>query len=1025
VDRSNTLWFGDQQNGLGSIDDKGTVKYYTTDDGLVDNRIWDLKVDAKGKLWIATEGGLGSYDKGTWSTFDTRSGLNSPTLWPVLPFSDKVYVGTIGGGLAVLNLTESVHPPPHIILYPPFNQSGMTLLRWLPLAYWGELPSKDIMTRYKIDGGQWSGWNTRRELELNNLLIGTHTFEIQAKGLFGTFNENGQTEVCTIGIPFYKEPIYTIPLSILVIAVILYGVMLLTRRKKQESLLKESESKFSAVTETTSSAIFILQDKSFRYLNKGTEILTGYRIEELLHKDFSAIIHPDFRHVIDGGKEARNGSETLLPRYEFKIVTKSGEERWVDYTTYDIVFEGKPASLGTAFDITERKAAEEALRRQRVEERVILDYVPALIWYKDTENRIIHLNKTAADALGKRAADVEGKSMYELFPDRAAQYHADDLEIIKTGKAKFGIIELFPMASGDQRWIQTDKIPYRNEDGSIIGVIVFAQDITERRKADMIQSALYKIEKATETAKQPEEAFAPIHTIIKDVLPARNFSIALYDKEEDILSFPYFADEKETAPSPKRPGKGLIEYVLETGESFLCNKEQQKELSHRGKVKLYNLPSSSWLGVPIIVDNKIIGVITTQDYSDSNAYGENERRILEYVSSQIAKAIQRKRIKEALLQSEEQYREIFDEVEESILIISPSGQLMEINPAGLKLFGYAAREEMLKINIARDLFVEPEKRVVQQWQHGEAGNVTDMETTIKRKDGYQRIVLETTRTIRGKGNSIIAYRSILKDITEHRLLEKQLQQAQQSKNVEIVPNEPPHIIEENIKESAPPPEEKPQEEEIIETKIITEDTRSHEEEKTVEEPLPAVQATEAPSAITNLRDVILDLKKFVETKFPRTINFDWRMDAGISAINDDQNQIYQCLAILCVNARDSMPNGGLLSLEVRAADGAVVREKHPQALSDHYICIQVIDTGCGMDTQTRGRILEPLINSQETGKGTESGLDFVFSVVKKYKGFIEVESAENVGTMFTLFFPTPETNGESGKRVNAMEGKKL
>jgi PAS domain S-box-containing protein len=1025
VDRSNIVWFGDQQNGLGSIDDKGVVKYYTTEDGLVDNRIWDLKVDAKGKLWIATEAGLGSYYKGTWSTFDTRTGLNNPSLWPVLPFGDKVYVGTIGGGLAVLNVTEAVQPPPHIVLYPPFNQSGTTLLRWLPLAYWGELPSKDIMTRYRIDGSQWSGWDTRRELELTDLSNGMHTFEIQAKGLFGNFNENGETKVCSIGVPFYKEAMYLIPVSILIIAVAAYSILSLSRKKKQESRLLESESKFSAVTETTSSAIFILQNNSFRYLNKGTALLTGYRSEELLHSDFSAIVHPEFRHLLEKGGKAKPGTEGMLPRYELKINAKNGEERWIDYTTVEIVYEGKPASLGTAFDITERKAAEDALRWQQVEERVILDYVPALIWYKDKENRIIHLNKTAADALGKKTDDVKGKSMYELFPDRGAQYHADDLEIIKSGNPKFGIIELFPMASGEQRWVQTDKIPYRTEDGTITGVIVFAQDITERRRVDMIQSAVYKIEKVVETSKQPEAAFASIHSIIKDVLPANNFTIALCSTEEDAVSFPYVADEKEPSETSRKRRKGLIEYVFQTGESLLCTVDRLKELERLGKVKIYGAPFSIWLGIPIVADEKPIGVIALKDYSDPNAYGERERQIMEFVSSQVANILQRKRFEEILRQSDDRYRELFEESEDAILIASPSGQLVDINQAGLRLFGYETREELLRINVARDLFVEPEKRVVQQWQHGEAGNVKNLETRVKRKDGSHRIVLETTRVIRDKANSIVSYRSVLRDITEKKQLEERVSHSPKDNTIEAAATVPPKVAADVSTESKPIETRVEEKAELPQQTAPTMVTQSPGNEIIVEELSPPSQEISTPAGVVNLRDVILDLKKFVETNFPRTINFDWRMDAGISAINDDQNQVYQCLENLCTNARDSMPNGGLLSVEVRAIDGVSIRERHPRALSDHYICIQVIDTGSGMDSQTRQRIFEPLANSKEIGSDTGNGLEFVFSVIRKYNGFIEVESAENVGTMFTLFFPAPETNGESQKRVQSTKSKKL
>jgi PAS domain S-box-containing protein len=1021
IDRSNTVWFGDQQNGLGCIDEKGSVKYYNTDDGLVDNRIWDLKIDAKGKLWIATEGGLGSYFKGTWSTFDTRTGLNSPTLWPVLPVGDKVYVGTVGNGLAILNLDESVQPSPRIILYPPLFQTDFTLLRWLPVAYWGELPSKEIMTRYKVDGDQWSGWNTRREVEISNLSLGRHTIDVQAKGLFGSFDLNGQSEVFVIGLPFYKEPGFLLPLGILLLAIVILGIIVLTRRKKHDMMIRESEAKFSALTGTTSSAIFILQNQSFQFLNKGTEILTEYSREELLRSNFLKIVHPDFREALEKYKFAKSQGEVSIPRFQLKISAKSGKERWIDYTAVEIMYGGTPAIMGTAFDITDQKAAEGALHQQQVEERVLLDHVPAMIWYKDAENRIVRVNKTAAEALGKKIVDLEGKSMYELYPDKAAQQHADDLEIMKSGKPKFGMMELFQTASGESRWIQTDKIPYRNDEGRIIGVIVFAQDITERRRADLLQSAMYKIEKAAESAEEIEELFTSVHSIIRDVIPAKNFSVALYNEKEGSLAFPYFIDEKNNIPGKQRARKGLTEYVFLTGESLICDAVRLKELKRLGKAELSGHIPATWLGVPVVRDKEIVGVIAVQDYSDAAAYGERERQILEYVASQVGKAIRRKRAEDILHESQEQYRELFDESEDAIVITSPKGNLMDINSAGLKLFGYEKREELLEANINRDLFVDPERRMVVQWQLQELGSAKDLEFSIKCKNGSRRIVRESIRAVRNADGAIIAYRSILRDITEQRQLEQRLIQSQETETLAAPVLEAEIRIEAAEEKSESVLEDEHREPDVSGRVIETVEIPTSEEEKTPDEPLPPIQQPGTTPGAANLNEVILEVQNFVETAFPKTINFDWRVDAAIPSIECEQKQIHEVLLHLCENARDSMPNGGLLSIEINVVDRATVRGKHPRAISNQYVCIQVIDTGIGINQRTGQGIFEPFIASQETGNDKEKGLAMVYSVVENHRGFIEVESAENVGTMFTLYFPVLETNGESEKSIHASE----
>ena len=127
---------------------------------------------------------------------------------------------------------------------------------------------------------------------------------------------------------------------------------------------------------------------------------------------------------------------------------------------------------------------EQVLRSHRDELQVILDSVPAFIWYKDRDNRILRANHLAAKSMGMSVADLEGRSTYDLYPDEAEKYHQDDLEVIRSGHPKLGIVEPLLTVSGEKRWIRTDKIPYRDADGAIIGVIVFAVDVTERIHAE-------------------------------------------------------------------------------------------------------------------------------------------------------------------------------------------------------------------------------------------------------------------------------------------------------------------------------------------------------------------------------------------------------------------------------------------------------------------------------------------------------------------------------------------------------------
>jgi len=135
------------------------------------------------------------------------------------------------------------------------------------------------------------------------------------------------------------------------------------------------------------------------------------------------------------------------------------------------------------------------LRRQREEQEIILDAMPAMVWYKDRNNRILRANRAAAEASNRTTSELVGASTYEFYPDEAEAYHRDDLEVIESGRPKLGIVEQMQTSTGEKRWVQTDKIPYRDDNGEIVGVIVFAIDITDRKLAeDALERARVELE---------------------------------------------------------------------------------------------------------------------------------------------------------------------------------------------------------------------------------------------------------------------------------------------------------------------------------------------------------------------------------------------------------------------------------------------------------------------------------------------------------------------------------------------------
>ncbi len=134
--------------------------------------------------------------------------------------------------------------------------------------------------------------------------------------------------------------------------------------------------------------------------------------------------------------------------------------------------------------ITDRKCAELALQQQQAELKALFDSVPAMIWFKDTQNGFLKVNQRVAETTGLRIDEIEGKSAYDIFPEQADAYYKDDLEVIRSRLPKMGIVEKLPGPEGEERWVQTDKVPVFDAAGKVSGLVALVHDITERKQAE-------------------------------------------------------------------------------------------------------------------------------------------------------------------------------------------------------------------------------------------------------------------------------------------------------------------------------------------------------------------------------------------------------------------------------------------------------------------------------------------------------------------------------------------------------------
>ena len=215
-------------------------------------------------------------------------------------------------------------------------------------------------------------------------------------------------------------------------------------------------------------------------------------------------------------------------------------------------------------------------------------------------------------------------------------------------------------------------------------------EATEREQAAQLQAATYRISEAANAAEDLPQLFRAVHGIISELMPAKNLYIALYDTDAGILSFPYWVDEHDPPPARHKLERGLTEYVLRTGQPLLATPEVHEELSRRGEADLVGAPSLDWIGVPLKAHDRTIGVLVSQTYTEGIRFGEREKNILQFVSTQVAMAIERKRAEDAVRTSEARLKALLDSALDACVTMDETGRITSWSAAAETVFGWPA-----------------------------------------------------------------------------------------------------------------------------------------------------------------------------------------------------------------------------------------------------------------------------------------------------------------------------------------------
>ena len=772
----------------------------------------------------------------------------------------------------------------------------------------------------------------------------------------------------------------------------------ITERKKANEELKKSKMLLESVINSSKDLILVVdRDLRIQMSNWKSPLYDGCTEFPIGSHCFDAFIHRDAPcepcHVFD----VFNTGKPICTEY-YNQYTKLFKE----VNAYPIVDDNNNVTMVVedVRDITERKRSEEELKKSEEKYRSIFENVQDVYYESAIDGTILEISpsiETVSKGQYLRN-DLIGKSMNDFYS------HDEERQVVLSTIRERGQVTDFEVTMKNRDGSQVPcsisaKIHF-DAQGHPEKIIGSMHDITERKRAE-------------EALRESEERFRSLY---------ENSTVGLYRTTPDgkiILANPTlikmlgYSSFEELAsrnleqegfePSFKR--KNFIEQIEINGEviglEVAWARKDGSIVYVRESARVIRDPHGKTL------------------YYDGSVEDVTQRKLAELTGKQTEKIL-----------ANEQFlmKTLLDNVPDQIYFKDMESRFIRINKSlaerfGLSDPGQAAGKtdfDFFTEEHARQAF-EDEQKIIHTQQPTVA--FEEKETW---PDGHETWILTNKLPLRDKTEKIIGTFGISRDITQQKKLQSQLLQTQKVQSIGTLAGGIAHDFNNILG--------------IILAFVSILERSEGDKEKISKSVNAITQAVGRGAALvrqiltfarqtgvtvkpllipTLIREIVTMLKE----TFPELIEFSVTIENNIPSINADQSQLHQVLLNLCVNARDAMPKGGIIGIEVKTVASQTLIQQFPEARGDRYVSIGVSDTGIGMDEATKSRIFDPFFTTKEQGKGTGLGLSVVYGVIQDHHGFISVESKVGQGTTFHLYIPVPQEEKKTQEMKNIKVGE--
>ncbi len=755
-------------------------------------------------------------------------------------------------------------------------------------------------------------------------------------------------------------------------------------------------------TEPSYVYIYDLHERRNIFSNRELFVQFGYSPQDL--KDLGesvlpTIIHPEDLPRLRAHFEALSRlTDDEYLEFEYRVFTKDRKERVVH--SRDAVFaratDGSVKQIvGVAHDITKHKRTEEELRANAAQLRPIIEHSTNL-FYSHTADHVL----TYVSPQSRQFFDCEPEEALRRWTEFATDHPINKLgfeatqRAIRTGQRQPPYELELRTVKGRILWVEVRESPVV-VDGKVLAIVGSLSDITDRKNAE-------------EQLRQSERYYRSLIENASDI-------VTVLDRKGRITF---------TSPSMKRLigyapedllGKNLVNFIHPEDQWKIIRsfaKGMSQPGLHQQDIARFRHADGSWrifdsIGMAVRnQDGEMVGIINARDITD------------------------RIRFEEELRQSEERYRSFFEDDLSGAYISTPDGTILDCNPSFVRMFGFASVDEARSVRTS-DLYKRPDERAALLRLLQKQRKVEYHPLELMRRDGTTLYAVGNIAAVMDDQGRIIRMKGYLFDETKRRQLETELVQAQKMESLGRLAGGIAHdfnnllaiilgqagLLRRNSSDG-----------ERVRKGAEAIEKASHRGADLVRQLLTFARKTDVSLGAVNLNDSLKELIAFIQVTFPKTIEIRPDLADNLPKVAGDATQLYQVLLNLCVNARDAMPKGGTLSLRTCVVPVSRLRKAPQGTPSSTYVCVDIGDTGMGMDPGTLERIYEPFFTTKEQGKGTGLGLSVAFGIVESHNGVIDVETAPDKGTTFHIYFPASTAvenvaEGETGETVASTGGR--